>query len=146
MENPNTNDLLKLHDDPANTSASVRFDSTCAFKRFRLFLYELNAAAGDDFRFECGGQTEDATFHSQVFISDSEDDICFIRFSNFGDLVSIYSDHEVDRQLNKLILSLLAKHNYTYLPFAETALEYTGLNAGRAGIDTWWSRYFGWIC
>ena len=138
--------ILDAHDDVRNSATPEGFDLELAINRFHSFLAALNKSLGSDLRSEAGGQVEDATFHSQVFLSDAEDDICFIRFSNFGDMVSVYSDNEIEHEVNELLMSLFEQHNYKYLPFAKVAIEYTGHNSGEIGIDTWWSRYFGWIC
>lgn len=138
-------ELLKRHDDPQRWEYPEGFDYDRATKRFATFADDLSVALGHQLNTESGSHIQDASFHSQIYLPLNDEWRAVMRFSNFGDMVAISDDESVPAQSMKLILDLLTKHGYVYVPSSVLEESYPGTNPGVTGIRDWWIRYFDWV-
>ncbi len=132
--------LFSEHDHPARWEYPETFHHQQAIARFRRFAEELDEVTQVCHRLETESQIQDASFHSQIDLGSG-----WLRFSNFGSMVSITPDHEVDDRTVGIIRGICAKMGYTFVPTAFAELPYTGENPGVTGIRDWWIRYFDWV-
>ena len=149
-------DLLQRHDDPKHWEYPPGFDDIAASARFDKCADALSIAIGSPLRSETGSAIQDASFHSQIFASVGDDRYAMIRFSNFGDMVSVGTcyfgemapddaDEPIPPTMLKTIVAVLEKEGYVYVPPEVLMQRYTGKNPGVTGIRDWWIRYFDWV-
>ena len=132
--------LFALHDDPVNWEYPPSYDHKREISRFGEFLKELEQRLGATLAYESESRIQDASFHSQILLDGGT-----LRFSNFGDMVALSIDHEVDRQTVQVIERLCKEMNYFLIDTKLAELPYTGVNPGVTGIGSWWIRYFDWV-
>jgi hypothetical protein len=108
--------LLKEHDDPVNWEWPDGFDYKQATAKFAAFVELLGVEFDAKLTPETGVQIQDASFHSQVFVSPAGSDRFVIRFSNFGEMVAIHDDANVDSEVFKKLVKMFADHGYNYIP------------------------------
>ena len=113
--------------------------------RFRAVAKELSNELGAELRTETETHIQDASFHSQIYLPGGWFGHHLIRFSNFGEMVSINDDDGLPPDLLERIQAILKRHGYVYMPYALLEQPYTGVNPGVTGIETWWIRYFDWV-
>jgi len=137
--------LLHRHDDPNRWEYPRGFDYAAATRRFTEFTEALRSALGVSLKSESGSAIQDASFHSQIFPPFGEERHTAIRFSNFGDMATISEEVPVPPELVKVVIALLEKLGYVYVPASVLDQPYTGKNPGVTGMRTWWIRYFDWV-
>jgi hypothetical protein len=137
--------LLARHDHPTQWESPPDFDYNAAASRFAAFVQDLSEAIGATVRSETGAEIQDASFHSQAFLPLPANRRAVIRFSKFGDMVTVGDDERVPASMMKLIVELITRHGYTYVPAIVLNAPYTGSNPGVTGISSWWIRYFDWV-
>ena len=137
-------ELLSQHDDPVHWMEPPDFDYESAQARFSQFLQQLSAAMGMPLKSETGILLQDAIYHSEVFIPVGADPKPSLRFSSFGDMVTVIKSQDVPAAWLTIIEDLLKKHGYVYVPVEVLQQPYTGKNPGVDGFADWLSRYFGW--
>jgi hypothetical protein len=96
-------------------------------------------------RCETGVYIQDASFHSEITLPLENGLVACIRFSNFGDMVSVSDGNPVPNATLQLLQELFLHHGYVYVPAAVLDAPYSGRNPGVTGIRTWWIRYFDWV-
>lgn len=128
-------------DDPDNWECPEKFDRENEMRRFLDFHKELERVTGKSFVFETEDSIQDATFHSQIDIGEYN----WLRFSNFGSMISIFQDDEIDIDLMKIIKQIALEKDYNYVPGVCTNEKYSGDKTDRSRIEDWWIRYFDWI-
>ncbi|MFG0285341.1 MAG: hypothetical protein ACF8R7_13055 [Phycisphaerales bacterium JB039] len=138
-------ELLRRHDDPVLWEYPEGFDHTRAVLRFRRFAEHLESRWEKPIRTETEIEIQDASFHSQIFVSVSHGGRVVIRFSNFGDMATFEEEAAVPDDLRETLLSLFEHHGYVYVPYDVLTEPYTGSNPGVTGIRDWWIRYFDWV-
>ena len=138
----NTTLLLKEHDDPVNWEWPDGFDYKAATAKFAAFVELLEVEFDAKLTLESGVKIQDASFHSQVFVSPAGSDRFVIRFSNFGEMVAINDDANVDSAVFQKLLKMFLDHGYNYIPSDVLNESYSGSNPGVDGIETWWIRFF----
>lgn len=138
-------ELLRRYDDPLHWEYPVDFDYEEAIRRFRQFAVELESHWGKPLPIESDGAIQDASFHSQIKIPLADGNIVFVRFSNFGNMATFTEDIAVPEDLKTLLISLLEKRGYVYMPAPILDQRYSGINPGVSGISTWWIRYFDYV-
>lgn len=138
-------ELLRRYDHPTHWEHPPGFDYRQAEVRFARFVEDLSAASGVAPRVETGVHIQDASFHSQAFLPLADGRFALIRFSNFGDMVTVGDDEPIPEPTMHVIRELFSRHGYVYVPAVVLAEPYTGSNPGVTGIDTWWIRYFDWV-
>ncbi|MFO0796667.1 MAG: hypothetical protein U0804_04265 [Gemmataceae bacterium] len=137
--------LLAQHDHPTHWEYPPGFDYAAATARFGRFMADLSAALGQPVPSETGSYIQDASFHSQASLPLPDGRQATIRFSNFGDMVTVDNNDLVPEPVMAVVLELFIRHGYTYIPAAVLDADYTGSNPGVTGIQTWWIRYFDWV-
>lgn len=143
-------DLLRRHDDPTHWDLPDNFDYESARARVEKFAAALASAfgflrrlgSGQHLELETGSLIQDASFHSQILIPIPQPGI---RFSNFGDMVSVWDEKSVSPELLQTIRNLCDQLGYVYVPEDILKQPYTGSNPGVSGIPDWWTRYFNWL-
>ena len=133
-------ELFHKYNDPRRWEYPEKYDYLGAISQFSRFVKALDVATGHPHKVETGSHIQDASFHSEVYINTG-----WLRFSNFGNMVSITPDHEVDSATVTTILRLCQEMGYTFIPTEFTELPYTGTNPGVTGIRNWWIRYFDYV-
>ena len=136
--------LLRF-DDPIHWEYPPRFAHRESVVRFRAVARDLSNELGVELRMETETQIQDASFHSQIYLPGGWFGHHLIRFSNFGDMVSINEDDGLPPDLLERIQEILSRHGYVYIPYVLLEQPYTGVNPGVTGIATWWIRYFDWV-
>lgn len=134
--------LLAQHDDPTHWEYPPGFDYQAATARFAKFVEALSVAIGEAVESETGAYIQDASFHSQAFPPLPGGRRGLIRFSNFGDMVTIDDGETLPEPTLSMVLEMLAQYGYTYVPAAVLEAPYTGSNPD---IRSWWIRYFDWL-
>ncbi len=138
-------DLLQRHDDPQRWEFPNGFDYDAATVRSAMFADALAVALGQPLRLESGSDIQDASFHSQIYLPLGKERFALIRFSNFGDMVTVSEDEPVSNELIQMVVDLMKKHDYMYVPSSVLEQPYTGKNSGVTGIRDWWTRFFDWV-
>jgi hypothetical protein len=104
--------------------------------------------------YQTGWSIQDASFHGQILLPYSlliesacrEGYSIRLRTSNFGHLATAYDEDAMVRpDALSLIISVLEKQGYTYVPTVVLKEPYSGKNPGLDGFRTWGMRYFDWI-
>ena len=149
-------ELLQRYDDPRHWEYPPAFDYNAATGRFAKCAEALSTALGLSLKSETGSYIQDASFHSQIYVPIKDECHAMIRFSNFGDMVSVGTcyfgemspdggDEPIPPGLLKTIVGVLEKEGYVYIPAEVLTQPYTGKNPGVTGIRDWWIRYFDWV-
>ncbi len=133
--------LFEKFDDPDNWECPEGFDRENEIRRFLSFHKELERLTGESFVFETEDSIQDATFHSQIDIGEYN----WLRFSNFGSMISIFREDEIDASLMNIIKKIASEKEYKYVPGTYTNVNYSGSKDGRSRIEDWWMRYFNWM-
>jgi hypothetical protein len=134
--------LLRQSDDPVHYDAPPDLDLEAAESRMRAFAHALSIALGVSLRTESGVLLQDANYHGEVFLPSTGAIESSIRFSNFGNLVTIFRTEDVRSDWVNVITDLIEEHGYSYVPEAVLQQSYTGRNKGISGVKDWFQRYF----
>ena len=140
--------LLREHDDPICWEYPSGFDYGLATAKFEVFSKERSLSLGLPLKTETGSHIQDASFHSQIYVPQADDRYAQVRFSNFGNMVSVFDvfeDQPVTENMLEIIKKLLEKHGYIYVPASILGQPYTGRNPGVTGIRNWGIRFFDWV-
>lgn len=132
--------LFREYDDAENVEYPAAFDYKAAVARFRSFAAALDAATVVSHSLETESHIQDASFHSQIDLGAG-----WLRFSNFGEMVSLTADHEVSEATLAVVLHLCVDQGYIFIPTEFAELPYTGGTVGVDGIRDWGIRYFDWL-
>lgn len=136
-------EILQRHDDPVHWMEEPGFDYEASLERVKKFCDELSNALRVTLKLETGALLQDAIYHSELFIPSEATPEASIRFSSFGNLVTIkYPEYLPIEQLN-LIIDLFRVYGYVYVPLQVLTHPYTGRNPGIDGFPDWYSRFFG---
>jgi hypothetical protein len=135
--------MLKHYDDPDHWEYPSDFYYDQEIARYHTFVAQLCAALRMDLRSETGNLIQDASFHSQLFLPGKEGKPVALRFSNFGQMVSVYEEENV-ADILPTVKEILAK-DYVYVPPRLLKRPYNGKNRVVTDIATWWQRYFDWV-
>jgi hypothetical protein len=138
-------ELLHRYDSHTHWECPPDFAYREAQSRFNQFVADLSAALGVEIGADTNGSIQDASFHSQIFVPLPAGRLALVRFSYFGDMVTVSDDEPVPEEMLQLLQQLFAQHRYVYVPAAVLSTPYTGIAPGIGGIDTWWIRYFDWL-
>lgn len=138
--------LLRRHDDPRNWGEEESYDHAGALRRLDNFCRDLRSIGAVPHRIDTGMQ--DASFHADVIVLVPEGTYMRLRFSNFGNFVTIPDEApEVGMakvEMPKVVADLLRRHGYTYIPRDILRVPYAGSNVGVGeGFVDWFQRYFG---
>jgi hypothetical protein len=121
------------------------FDYDAAQLRFVQFVDDLSLILGVRPEVITGEYLQDANYHSEVLIPTGVTHASAMRFSYFGDLVTIIDPENFAGTWLSAITALLRKHGYVYVPISLLKQPYTGENQGEGdGVRDWFARYFEW--
>lgn len=126
--------LHKYDDTPDLTQANDNDQSD----KFYTFLEKLKDHTQKDYEYESGDLIQDANFHSLIFVGEKRHQLIF---SNYGNLMSISNEEDVDPNTLNRIKTLAKVLGYTYIPDKLTGQPYDGKDSQ---TDSWWQRYFSW--
>src|ERR1043166_8982580 len=138
-------EILKRYDDPTNWEYAPELDYYSAIDQFARFLADLSAGLGITLQAETGDYIQDASFHSQIYIPLAGGNFALMRFSNFGNMVTICNEDLLPDATQQIIADLFSQYGYLYIPARVLAEPYTGSNPEVTSITTWWIRYFDWV-
>jgi hypothetical protein len=147
---PETKRILLDADEQGQYEFPKHFDSKSIEQRAKTVHTEI-VTAGYEARFEDWVENQDASFGLAITIDAfgkrMNGMICIptIRFSNFGNLASLTWQNHVDDQFLSLLIATLANQQFTFIPEADLAEPYDGINAPVEAFPTWWARYFDWL-
>ncbi len=108
-------------------------------------------ALGIRLTFEGAIYNQDASFSVALLLHSYEqrkDDMLYlpsVRFSNFGNLVSIMWSQQIPEIDLKHIVDELGNLGLTFVPEAELDCTYDGVMSDNDTFRSWWIRYFDWI-
>lgn len=140
MDKAETLRYFESQNDPESWGYPSNFDYQGQSERAKRFHEQLSDLLESKFCYESGANIQDASFHSQIYLNGG-----LLRFSNFGDMVAITPEHDVDDQVVSAIETLCEEMKFVFVESEFAELAYTGKNLGVTGIDSWWVRYFDWV-
>ena len=94
---------------------------------------------------EIDNYVQDASFFTTLsFVHDNLCDIA-IRFSNYGNLTSIYI-YKLEAKLPiKVLIQTLEDNGYVYVSCDALEVPYDGIDKNVFDGGTWWDRYFNYV-
>jgi hypothetical protein len=137
--------ILRQHDDQVHWEYPPNLDYAGAVTKFKRFATSLAEALRAPLRTETESYIQDASFHSQIFVPLPDGGFTLIRFSNFGDMVTIGEDQPVPENVREIVLNLFEKFGYVYIPADVLEQAYTARDPKISCIRTWWIRFFDWL-
>jgi len=149
--NPETKQLLCRFDEPGAFEFPTGFDYPDLERRATL-VYEDVRIFGIQAGFEGAVHNQDASFSIAILLHSYERKEATtiiqptVRFSNFGNLVTMtWIDMIPDSARNEIRKSL-SRHGFNYVCADELDCDYDGVMAENNHIfRTWWIRYFDWL-
>jgi hypothetical protein len=144
-----TRQLLGRFDEPDAYEFPKEFDYETLEKRAAIVDRRLNEELGERTTFENALHNQDASFSVAVCLNGHErsDDqrlyLPCVRFSNFGNLVTVTCPELVPSERLKSIIQILKAEGFTFVPQDELDCPYDGVMTGK--FESWWIRYFDWL-
>jgi len=143
----NYKELLLKHDKKGSFEFPKNFDYELLNKRFHNVLNELNVKLDQSFEIEEGLLIQDASFHADIILQENKEETgiyrTVLRFSNFGNFVTLSDFKNISEDWKNIIFDILEKQSFIYIPLEYLYLEYDGCEAGK--INSWWIRYFDYL-
>jgi len=102
-------------------------------------------------QFEGAESNQDASFCISIIFTDYKIKgvhglyISSIRFSNFGNLVTLKNRDVLPVDISNLIIQTLQNEKYIYLDEEDLNFPYDGNSKDRYLPESWWIRYFDWL-
>ena len=158
--------IFEANDDPINWEYPKDYEYDKSIKKFKEFVNEIQVKFKEIIEFETESHIQDASYHSELYLPSSvlsvpsvetrkqnimgkERDVQLrhgvIRFSNFGNMVTIYEEEDIKKEYLDYIFTLFDKYGYIYINSKYLNEKYTGKNPGVTGIDNWQIRYFDFV-
>jgi len=138
--------LFHQLDEPNSWEFPSRFDYDQLNREVRAVWRELESQLGRTLPIEDGSRIQDASFHADIILWQQQSGKVIhrvsLRFSNFGNMVTLTDEESVPDVEYRIIQSTLHDHGFTYVPTDELEKEYYGVIPDRRTIGTWWIRYF----
>jgi len=144
---PETLALLVASDHPTECEAPPGFDRERAIHRVRALLPTLRRIAGLDLQLD--DRAEDASFFCEVACYRDVSPghaayVILIRFSAFGELVTVNAADDVDARMVEDLIAALVEAGFRYVPADDLEEPYTGGNPHLRG-QSWGIRYFDYL-
>jgi len=133
--------LLHRHDHPTHVESPPKFDWRKARRCVEKCVAKLVAVLGVDLVPDWDSQ--DASFCCELWLPLESGAMALIRFSSFGDMVTVAEDNPVPNSVLGQAQQVFAQHGFVYVPAAVLDTPYTGCAPGT--IATWWIRYFDYL-
>ncbi len=147
---PDVRQLLERYDEPGSYEFHSEFDYPEMEARAGEVARRLEAS-GARLTFEGALYNQDASFSIAILLHDyerAEDRLTHcptLRFSNFGNLVSITWSERLPVPDLESIVQALEDCGFTFVPEKALSGPYDGVMTDRKLFDSWWTRYFDWI-
>lgn len=144
MEDESDDAILALLE-ALDEAEPVDFDYQAAVTRFDAFVRDFEREIGKPERVETRSYIQDASFHSQLLPQLEGNEPHWLRFSRFGQMVSMHDDAAVPQELMRRIVALVGRHGYRFVPYRLLARPYPDAESYSGFIPDWYRRYFDWI-
>jgi hypothetical protein len=141
--------LLGLADDPMQTVSPIDFDGAAMRSRVDALKASLERIADRPFVLHT---THGASYFADLVIKRSGgnegkriDVVFLVRFSNFGDLFTIWGNCRSERLEESVVAELIAevtRGGFRFVPVSALVEPYSGQHAGFR-YSSWLSRFFG---
>ena len=148
---PETKKLMERFDEPGTYEFPGAFDYPDLERRAKRVYGDIENL-GIRVGFEGAAHNQDASFSISILLHDYErrDSTAIIqptiRFSNFGNLVTLTWMDEIPETTVAEVRASLGRHGFTYVSGAELDCDYDGIMAEKKDcFRTWWIRYFDWL-
>jgi hypothetical protein len=135
-------ELLHQHDHELYGEVPPDFDWRKARRRMETCIAELVAVLGVDL--EPDWDSQDASFCCEMWLPLESGAMALIRFSSFGDMVTVSEDNPVPGSVLGQAQQVFSQHGFVCVPYAVLNTPYTGC-APPGTIATWWIRYFDYL-
>lgn len=145
---PEIKELLSKFDEPGAYEFPSGFDYERLERKARNVAIRLERELGEGITFAGAEHNQDATFCIEILLRSYqlEDSRGWIkpclRFSNFGDLVTLCWEEQIPDERVLKICQVVIDGGFHYVPSSDLDDPYDGVMAGK--FDNWWSRYFDW--
>ena len=140
----NQEEALKLFhslDDHNYIEYPKGFDRKAAEEKFQLFVKRLQKQTKMSLSIETGSYIQDASYHSLIRFDYNNQ----LRFSNFGEMVTIFEEVPIDKKLYSIIQNLITEFRYTYIPEDYIYSNYDAKSLGVSDFKDWSDRFFDWV-
>lgn len=138
--------LLRVHDHADCFQWPPRFDWKETTSRARTCCDAIEKALGREVAID--DQVQDASFLLDCVVRSTKVGSVVhqqsVRFSNFGDMVTV-TDETIDADDLARIREVLRFHDYIYVPREILERPYDGVLVGAEDIYSWWIRYFDYL-
>lgn len=98
--------IFHQYDDPIRWEYPEGFDYPSAVSRARDFVAVLDKITGNPHEFETESYIQDASFHSRINLG-----FGWLRFSNFGNMVSIAEIDPIEKEIVVLVQKLCERED-----------------------------------
>ncbi len=148
--NPMTREILERFDEVGAYEYPSGFDSE-KLEQKAYNVGQMLQKLHINLTFECSPHIQDASFSVSIVLQDFEavhssfSQTPEIRFSNYGNLVTILFHNQLPEEVIDGIRTILNANDFTYLPETELDFPYDGTMKDKSIFSTWWHRYFDWI-
>ena len=124
-----------------------RFDQGALEKRSSKVHRKLQTLLRRKLKFEGPIYNQDASFSVAIRLADEPyrnmRSVCDLRFSNFGNFVTVTREDYFGTEECRRVLELAAEYGFVPVSHAQLDRAYDGINGD--AFDTWWIRYFDWL-
>jgi hypothetical protein len=147
---PSIRELLHRFDEAGAYEFPSQFDYPDLERRARAVLADLESA-GLEGKFEGAVHNQDASFSVAILLlsfQQSQGNMQWgptLRFSNFGNLVTVTFAEELPELILPQLLESIQRHGFTYVSADELDCPYDGVMSNRSTFRSWWVRYFDWL-
>jgi hypothetical protein len=148
---PTVRKLLEQADDPRHAEYPPGFDWSALRARVASLQPELERIAGRTFVLD--DKPQDASFFGDLSIQQPGpepnciDTLFAVRFSNFGDLFTIWNHchaEELPEAVAAKLVSSVEQAGFRFIPAAALDELYSGRHPGFSGA-AWWLRFFDYL-
>jgi hypothetical protein len=144
-----TRQILQQYDEEDAYEFPKKFDYETMEKRALIVERRLNEELGEQTTFENALHNQDASFSIAICLCDHKQPasqgfyLPCVRFSNFGNLVSVTSHELISSERLESIVRIAREEGSTFVHEDDLDCPYDGVMPGK--FETWWIRYFDWL-
>ena len=141
--------VLEAADEPGCYEFPSKFDYDALEARAKQIQTRVLQELREPTTFEGANFNQDASFSIDIILTSHvvlKDKLRYqpsIRFSNFGNLVTICWHDLMPHLLYQQIIKIVEDDGFHFIPEEELATPYDGVMTGK--FPNWWGRYFDWI-
>lgn len=146
---PEIRKLLAKFDEPGAYEFPFGFDYERLESKARAVASKLENELDERITFAGAAHNQDASFSIEILLRsyEFEDSRGWVkpclRFSNFGDLVTLCWEEEISNERVLTIRQVVIDGGFHYVPPSDLDESYDGVMTGK--FDNWWERYFDWL-